>query len=167
VHKKKYASLGLVVTAAAGVLLSSSPADAQPDLAGYWSNHHRFHFVHRHRHVSLNSNRPRIFIRIFIYNRNNNVAIARNEQAQRERQAQLERQRQRELLRDPGGDARRSDVAPGAGAPVARPAAAAPLARPQVAGASGTRDSGVAGDPGAAPARQNASADEGAGSSEW
>ncbi|MCO5996212.1 hypothetical protein [Actinoallomurus rhizosphaericola] len=174
--KTKYASLGLVVSAAAGVLLTSSPANAQPDLAGYWwSNHHRHYSVHRHRSVNLNSNRPRIFIRIFIYNRNNNIAIARNEQAQRERQRQLERQRllQQDRAGDTGGGmARRSDLTPAAtGTDTAPVGAAARQVRPQVAGGSGVArdpgDSGASGDSGGAPARQSASAEQGAGSSEW
>jgi hypothetical protein len=173
VLNKKSASLGLVVSAAAGILLTGSPVNAQADLAGSWHHHHRHSFFHRHGHVSLNHNRPRIFIRIFIYNRNNNVAIARNDQAQAQRERQLQRQRQWERERqrqgDPGRFTRRPDLTPTTSAPMAAPdGTAAQQAHPQGTGGSGvTRDPGVARDSGTPPQRQSASAEEGAGSSEW
>ncbi|GAA4636015.1 hypothetical protein GCM10023196_084010 [Actinoallomurus vinaceus] len=173
--KMKSASLGLVASAVAGVLLTGSPANAQPDLAGYWHHHSSHRFYHSHRHIALNHNRPRIFIRIFIYNRNNNIAIARNgqAQAQRERQRQFERQRQRQEFEDPGAAMSRPGAPGTSSAPVKTSSApsttqATPttqVARPQVAGGpSAVREQA----PGTAPLRQSASADEasGAGSSQ-
>lgn len=172
--KMKSASLGLVASAVAGVLLTGSPANAQADLAGYWHHHSSHRIYHSHRHIALNHNRPRIFIRIFIYNRNNNIAIARNEQAQaqreRQRQRQLERQRQRQF-EDPS-TATRSPGAPGtASAPLTTSSApstssATPTvqaARPQMASApSAVREQA----PGAAP-RQSASSNQDSGADSW
>ena len=77
--KKTSASIGLVIAAAAGAPLTSSPAYAHVTmLRGGWHSHH--HFSHRSHHLNRNWNgnrhHGRIFIRIYIYNKNNNHAIA-------------------------------------------------------------------------------------------
>ncbi|MFL6052022.1 MAG: hypothetical protein ACJ72W_03750 [Actinoallomurus sp.] len=96
--KKTCATGVLALTAAAGALLTSSPASAQvPTGGGGWgdgccrSSHFRSHSSHR----NLNWNNNKIFnhIPIRIHNRNNNVAIARNGQEQRERQGEFQFQR--------------------------------------------------------------------------
>ena len=75
--KKTSASIGLVVAAAAGAPLTSTPAYAQANLLQGWHSHH-----HHSRHLSHNRNwngnrhRARIFIRIYVINKNNNRAQA-------------------------------------------------------------------------------------------
>jgi hypothetical protein len=94
VLKKTCVTSGLIIAAAAGTLLTSSPASAQAmDGWGGGKFRHSFRFWSGHRNWNGNENEARNRIRIRIRNRNNNVAVARNEQAQRERQFQREFQR--------------------------------------------------------------------------
>lgn len=86
---KKTCVIGGIVAAAAGTLLTSSPASAQP-MGGWGHFRHHFRFFSGHRNWNGNENIARNRIRIHIRNRNNNVAVARNEQAQRERQRQFQ-----------------------------------------------------------------------------
>jgi hypothetical protein len=78
VLKKTSASIGLVIAAAAGAPLTSSPAYAHASmLRGRHSHHsysHRSH--HRNHNWNRNRHRGRIFIRIYVYNKNNNHAVA-------------------------------------------------------------------------------------------
>jgi hypothetical protein len=77
VLKKTSASIGLVIAAATGAPLASSPAHAAL-LHGGWHSHHRYshHSHHRNRNWNGNRHHGRIFIRIYIYNKNNNHAVA-------------------------------------------------------------------------------------------
>jgi hypothetical protein len=81
VLKKTSASIGLVIAAAAGAPLTSSPAYAHANMVRGWHSHHSHHSHHRNRNWNGNRHRARIFIRIYVYNKNNNhaVAIARPE----------------------------------------------------------------------------------------
>jgi hypothetical protein len=97
---KKTCVIGGIIATAAGTLLTSSPASAQP--TGGWGHfRHHFRFWSGHRNWNGNENEARNRIRIRIRNRNNNVAVARNEQRQRERQRQF--QFDDEQRRRPGG----------------------------------------------------------------
>jgi hypothetical protein len=86
VLKKTAAAGGLLITAAAGALVTCSPVFAQPTLAGQartlpvsdhtsnWSGNENESFNH---------------IRLRIHNRNNNVAVARTHRRERERERPL------------------------------------------------------------------------------
>ncbi|MCW2946743.1 MAG: hypothetical protein JWR24_3460 [Actinoallomurus sp.] len=74
--KKTSASIGLVIAAAAGAPLTSSPAYAHANLIRGWHSHHHHHHKSHNRNWNANQNRARIFIRVYVINRNTNKAVA-------------------------------------------------------------------------------------------
>ena len=76
--KKTCATGVLALTAAAGALLTSSPASAQvPTWGGGCC-------TSRHRNFNFNNNEVFNHVSVRVHNRNNNIAIARNNQVQRQ-----------------------------------------------------------------------------------
>lgn len=72
--KKTAATGGLLITAAAGALVTCAPAFAEPALIG----HSQTHLVANHnRNWNGSENENLNHIRLRIHNRNNNVAVAR------------------------------------------------------------------------------------------
>jgi hypothetical protein len=86
---------GVLLSAAAGALISSMPASAQvPTWGGGGccsSSHSRFFEHHRNQNWSGNENEGLNRIRLRIHNRNNNIAVARVPQ---------ERDNRPEIIRD-------------------------------------------------------------------
>ncbi|MDN3359208.1 hypothetical protein [Actinomadura sp. DC4] len=83
--KKTSASIGLVIAAAAGAPLTSSPAYAHANMVRGWHAHYSHRSHHRNQNWNGNRHRGRIFIRIYIYNKNNNHAVAIAQPERRER----------------------------------------------------------------------------------
>lgn len=84
--KKTAVAGGLMITAAAGALVTCAPAFAEPALAG----HAQTHLVSNHNrnwNGSENENLNRIRLRI--HNRNNNIAVARTRGDRRNADANL------------------------------------------------------------------------------